>query len=194
MLVKNILKTKKNGILFINTSNDEFKYCFYNTEDFEVYCFCQIKERLQQVDSEINDIEEPTIPTDFFLVGGFDPTRGEGLIKLYKLFDNEDTKQKDIKFLQDIEFKKYAKPEKEEAYKENDETKNMDDTMLINTQSQSVTNILVDNEMFEGFNGAISSIIQSTSTGNILVSCYDGKISLLSKINLELYGKELNFV
>ena len=191
---KKYIEDQKNGILFINTSNDEFKYSFYNTEDFEVYCFCQIKERLQQVDSEINDIEEPTTPTDFFLVGGFDPTRGEGLIKLYKLFDNEDTKQKDIKFLQDIEFKKYAKPEKEEAFKENQESKDMDETMLTNTQSQTGTNILVDNESFEGFKGAISSIIQSTSTGNILVSCYDGKISLLSKINLELYGKELNFV
>ena len=191
---KKYIEDQKNGILFINASDDKFNNKFYNTEDFEVYCFCQIMERPQKADqSKINGIE-PTIPTDFFLVGGFDQTRGEGLIKLYKLFDNEDTKQKDIKFLQDIEFKKYAKPEKEEAYKENDETKNMDDTMLINTQSQSVTNILVDNEMFEGFNGAISSIIQSTSTGNILVSCYDGKISLLSKINLELYGKELNFI
>ena len=96
--------------------------------------------------------------------------------------------------MQDIEFKKYAKPEKEEAFKENQESKDMDETILTNTQSQTGTNILVDNESFEGFKGAISSIIQSTSTGNILVSCYDGKISLLSKINLELYGKELNFV
>ena len=44
-----------------------------------------------------------------------------------------------------------------------------------------------ENEVFHGFEGAISSIIQSISSWNILVSCYDGKISLLSKINLEMY-------
>ena len=47
---------------------------------------------------------------------------------------------------------------------------------------------------FKGFRGAITSIIQSKENFNILASCYDGKISLLSKINLELYGKELNFI
>ena len=50
-----------------------------------------------------------------------------------------------------------------------------------------------ENEIFKGFKGPVNSIIQSTSTFNILVSCNDGKISLLSKINLELYGKDLNF-
>ena len=69
----------------------------------------------------------------------------------------------------------------------------MDDTLLSNTPNQYQKSILLENESFEGFNGAISSIIQSTSTLNILVSCYDGKISLLSKINLELYGKELKY-
>ena len=49
-----------------------------------------------------------------------------------------------------------------------------------------------EKENFHGFKGAISSIIQSSETKNILVSCYDGKIYLLSKLNLEGYGEKLN--
>ena len=192
---------QKNGILFINASNNEFNYKFEETGDFEVYCFCQILERKSSnSNTTINNIDEETTPTNFFLVGGFDQTRGEGLIKLYKLIDNENTKQKKIKFLQDIEFKKYAEPEKEveeieekQEKTDNTDTTDMDDTLLSNTPNQCQKSILLENESFEGFNGAISSIIQSTSTLNILVSCYDGKISLLSKVNLELYGKELKY-
>jgi hypothetical protein len=38
-----------------------------------------------------------------------------------------------------------------------------------------------------GFEGAVSSIIQSQNYGNILVTCYDGNIYLLNKINLGFY-------
>ena len=198
---------QQNGILFINASNDEFKSNFIDTGDFEVYCFCQIMERPLNATTTINNLDEPTViddpvvPTDFFLVGGFDQMRGEGLIKLYKLIDDENIKQKKIKFLQDIEFKKYAAPEKEEEYEKKIEstettktkTINMDNTIIPYYINQSQKIFSVENETFEGFNGAISSIIQSTYSMHILVSCYDGKISLLSKINLELYGKELNY-
>ena len=46
------------------------------------------------------------------------------------------------------------------------------------------------NEIFKGFKGAISSIIQSTQYGNILASCYDGNIYLLSIPNLDFYLQE----
>ena len=44
-----------------------------------------------------------------------------------------------------------------------------------------------ESKNFEGFEGAISCIIQSKRQGNILVSCYDSKIYLLSEPNLEFY-------
>ena len=38
-----------------------------------------------------------------------------------------------------------------------------------------------------GFEGAVSSIIQSQNYGNIIVTCYDGNIYVLNKINLGFY-------
>ena len=145
----------------------------------------------------INNFEDTTLPTDFFLVGGFDKIKGEGLIKLYKLIG--DTNKKEIEFLQDIEFQKYFKPEKEEIEKEEIEKEEIEKVNSINQDDTTYTiftdnkNNNIENEIFYGFNGAISSIIQSTSSGNILVSCYDGKVNLFSEINIELYGKKLNF-
>ena len=40
------------------------------------------------------------------------------------------------------------------------------------------------NKEFDGFKGPISSLIQSKLKGNILATCYDGKVNLLSKVNL----------
>ena len=37
---------------------------------------------------------------------------------------------------------------------------------------------------FYSFNGAISSIIQSKNKGNVLITCYDGNVYLLSLPNL----------
>ena len=193
---KKYSKNQENGILFVNL-NDNYNNKFYNTGDFEVYCFCQIMEKSSSNVKVINNFEDTTLPTDFFLVGGFDKIKGEGLIKLYKLIG--DTNKKEIEFLQDIEFQKYFKPEKEEIEKEEIEKEEIEKVNSINQDDTTYTiftdnkNNNIENEIFYGFNGAISSIIQSTSSGNILVSCYDGKVNLFSEINIELYGKKLNF-
>ena len=193
---KKYSKNQENGILFVNL-NDNYNNKFYNTGDFEVYCFCQIMEKSSSNVKVINNFEDITLPTDFFLVGGFDKIKGEGLIKLYKLIG--DTNKKEIEFLQDIEFQKYFKPEKEEIEKEEIEKEEIEKVNSINQDDTTYTiftdnkNNNIENEIFYGFNGAISSIIQSTSSGNILVSCYDGKVNLFSEINIELYGKALNF-
>ena len=42
------------------------------------------------------------------------------------------------------------------------------------------------NTDFDGFKGPISSLIQSKLLGNILATCYDGKVHLLSKVDLDL--------
>ena len=133
----------------------------------------------------INDFENEISPTNFFLVGGFDRIKREGLIKLYKLIG--DTNQKEIKFLQDIEFQKDFIEKEEEM--DNEQEQNSEISIFLDHTHTPFSNKINDteNEVFHGFEGAISSIIQSISSGNILVSCYDGKISLLSKINLEMY-------
>ena len=101
----------KNGILLINTSNLEnekvYTY-FYDTKNFEVYCFCPILifNYEKMFDDKYNYID-----TDYFLVGGFDSEKGIGGIKLYKIiFDNEKYENK-IEFIQDLDdFKEFKYP------------------------------------------------------------------------------------
>ena len=55
------------------------------------------------------------------------------------------------------------------------------------TQIEYIQDIDIDDENFEYFNGAISCIIQSSITGNILVSCENGNVYLFSDPNIEYY-------
>ena len=89
-------ENEKNGILLINTINlgkkDKENIFFYDTKDFEVYCFCQILNKYYI--------------TDFILVGGFDSKRRVGYIKLFKInFDNS-LYQNNIEFIQDLNYLK----------------------------------------------------------------------------------------
>lgn len=139
---KKYLKDQQNGILLANPQLEDNKTVekpFFSTEEFEVYCFCPIKD------------------TDLFFVGGFDNEINEGKIKLYKvLYDEKEDKawKTKIEFKQDIIFDKG----------ENDKN-------------------------FEGFEGPISCIIQSSS-GEILATCYDGNVYKFSYPNLDFYKLE----
>ena len=192
---------KKNGILLFkieksfndnNDNNDNIKD-FYDTEEIEVYCFCQIMEimKIKEIkDKNKNDNLELDINcqniynkgTEFFLVGGFDKILREGKIKLFML--KKDNNKRKIQFLQDIEIEKNNKwTEKEE---EEFQSKKPDIKEEENKEKKEELKV-PDNKKFYGFHGAISSIIQSSSRKNILVSCYDGKIYLFTKPNLSLY-------
>jgi hypothetical protein len=101
---------QKNGILLIkleiNDNDLKFQKFFYDTDDFEINCFCQIcnVENNNAIGEDITQKENIEIyKTDFVLVGGFDEEKGEGIIKLYKIKNNEDNSEK-LEFLQDIEF------------------------------------------------------------------------------------------
>jgi hypothetical protein len=162
----------KNGILMVtitkNNENNEPKFNkkFIDTGEFEVYCFCPIKdEKKGNLFAEINDYSDHSPKKDIFFAGGFDNTLGEGRIKLFKLVKKEN-EIKDIKFLQDVEIEKTTKME------------------LIEPRTSQKKEIKV-----KVFNGAISSLIQSTTKGNILASCYDGRVYQLSKPNLEKYNE-----
>ena len=96
---KKYRNNKKNGILLVNISDKDIKENFYDTETFEVYCFCPIKYELNQ-----NNKNKDDKIYDYFFVGGYDIKRKKGAIKLYiikyKLKNNEST----IKYIMDIRF------------------------------------------------------------------------------------------
>ena len=159
---KKYYPSQKNGILLINPNlgeNEKIKEPFYDTGDYEVYCFCPIFNKINKNDynllEELNDNFDKIIyieDTVFFFVGGFDEKKQQGIIKLYSIIPGEKTIDTKIKFLQNIEF---------------------DDC----------------NKIFNGFDVHIKCMIQSKSTGNIIVTCADGNIHLFTKPNLELYKR-----
>ena len=148
---------QKNGIYLANPQlkdNKEVNNPFYDTGNFEVFCFCPIL----NLNSDNNILEarrkikiEDTI---YFFVGGFNVDKKEGEIKLFKVIYSEKAYNNKIEFVQDIEFER--------------------------------------NKDFVGFEGAVCCIKQikknNNYLGNILVTCYSGKIYLLSKPNLDFYN------
>ena len=119
---------QKNGILVLCPYNISIKKKFYDTEDFEVFCFCLLN-------NDINDKK-------YLLVGGFDNNLNQGLIKLYDIILYNEIELTELKFNRNIkDFSRFKQP--------------------------------------------ISCIIQSTKTGEIVVTSWDGTINLFSKPNIE---------
>ena len=91
---KKYISSQSNGIFIINPEIKENKKIyskFYDTEEFEVNCFCPIN---LKKDSEF-------VKTDYFLVGGFEKNKRKGIIKLFKvIYDNKSNIM--IKYLEDI--------------------------------------------------------------------------------------------
>ena len=97
----------KNGILLICTDlkHEEFYHYFYDTKNFEVFCFCQIS-IVNNENPIYDDISYKKnikiINTKYVFVGGFDQNRKEGLIKLYRIDCDTLIKNTKIVFLQNI--------------------------------------------------------------------------------------------
>jgi hypothetical protein len=110
---KRYIEGQENGILLVNPQlgdNKDIIEPFYETHEFEVYCFCQILivENKNDNLNNINEIYRKKISitdTDYFLVGGFDLEKREGKIKLYKIIYGNKAWDTKIEFIQDIEFK-----------------------------------------------------------------------------------------
>ena len=163
---KKYIKKQKNGILLINNLKkiDKAEANFYNTNNFEVYCFCPIfiiKEDF--IFAKSSKFKK----TNYFFVGGFDKDRNKGMIKLYRIKKNK----KNIEIEEIVEIYKNEKIDKNEEIKNNNNKKNK------------------QKDYFKGFKGPISSIIQSTSNGNIIITCWDGNVYLFSKPNLDYLEK-----
>ena len=102
---KQYLKNQKNGILVVNIEIEKnnkdinFNHIFYETGHFEVYCFCPILkiEKEKFLDNNIN-IKN----TNYFLVGGFDLYKYQGIIKLYKVIFGKKYYDNKIEYIQDI--------------------------------------------------------------------------------------------
>ena len=80
---KKYIETQKNGILIIDTNSIGEKknlyYTFHDSDDFEVSCFCPLKIKKH------NKMQK----TNYFLAGGLDESKKEGMIKLYRVQYNE---------------------------------------------------------------------------------------------------------
>ena len=149
-------KENKNGILLINVKMENFDiayHLFYDMGSFEVYCFCQISiiNNENPVNGNMADKKKiKKINTNYFLVGGFHENRREGMIKLFKLVQNNN---------------KYR-----------------------NIKMEYIQDIIIENKNeYKGFEGPISSIIQSDIFGNILISCLDGNVYLFKSANIDFF-------
>lgn len=103
---KKYKKNQKNGILLIkiDRKNEAFSNIFYNTKNFEVFCFCHILNVIQTGYIFKNDVE--IHDTDYILIGGFDKAKGKGIMKLFKLLiDENNFLNTKLEYIQDIEMK-----------------------------------------------------------------------------------------
>ena len=156
---KKYFDDQKNGIYLANLQLKNKKGInnpFYDTGNFEVFCFCPILNINPDNNILETENEKKIIDTEYFFVGGFNVDKREGEIKLFKVIFDEKHNDNKIEFVQDIEFER--------------------------------------NKDFVGFEGAISCIIQTKKENNgcILVTCYSGKIYLLTQPNLDYYLKTKN--
>ena len=101
---KKYISHQKNGILLVNIQlcERQVENPFYDTGDFEVYCFCPLFINGETPFSLNYKLKE----TGYFLVGGFDNYKGEGMIKLYKILYSDKAYNAKIEYLQDIVFDK----------------------------------------------------------------------------------------
>ena len=102
---------QKNGILLVNINSENkinISNSFYDTGNFEVYCFCPLMKEDKDAKLRIFQNNHFLIKTDYFLVGGYDNDRKRGMIKLYKLKYNE-SNETSIDYIQEIKPEKRGK-------------------------------------------------------------------------------------
>ena len=109
---KKYLKGQKNGILLLNIKNNEIEinpqenddYFFFNTGTFEIYCICPLLKVEYDKNSKMLEEQKHYIVEDtfYFLIGGFEPNKNRGIIKLYKFNYDEKFLNKKIEYVQDI--------------------------------------------------------------------------------------------
>ena len=204
-------KNNKNGILLLRLqlikNNYKKSEKFYDTKNFEVYCFCPLLEIDNKYILENN--KKQIKDTEYFFVGGFDLNRREGLIKLYKVIYNDDIEKIEIEYIQDIIIEKNTGKKVTQVKNEKKELESykgfIDNEDFVNQASNGKKDLVnskgykdrkkldsqTNNDLvcFKGFKGPISCIIQS-STGGILATCYDGNVYLFSPPKIKSLNNE----
>ena len=102
---KKYLKNKKNGILVVNIDFNiqlNIDYYFYDTKNFEVYCFCPILSYISKNISILGNSNKSKNDTYYFLVGGFNTNKLKGIIKLFKMNYGIQSKKTTIEYIDDI--------------------------------------------------------------------------------------------
>ena len=124
---KKYTESQNNGILIIDTNfskigeKEKIFYVFYGTDDFEVNCFCPLK---------IKNNNE--LVTNYFLAGGLEKEKKQGMIKLYQVQFNEKGNDRiNIEYLQDI------------IIEDNENNKGFDKNIICMKQCQSNGKILI---------------------------------------------------
>ena len=85
---------QKNGILLLSIFGNKIKdKIFYELNDFEPSCFCELL--------YVNNFGE-SYNTNYFLVGGFNKLQSKGGIQLYRINNNNIDNEITIEFIQDI--------------------------------------------------------------------------------------------
>ena len=126
-------REQKNGILILCPNGKKIIDNFYDTGEFEVFCFCLL-------DNNKNNNDK-----NYIFVGGYDNNLNQGLIKLYEIiYDDNNNKIE----LTKLKFKR------------------------------NIYNL-------SNFKEPINCIIQSSKTGEIVVTSWDGTVNLFSKPNLD---------
>ena len=164
---KKYIKNQKNGILFLileikNNNIINFYKDFYDTGNYEVYCFCPIFKVPKKYILDDKNKETTRKETEYFLVGGFDLNKREGLIKLYRVMCGRNYKNIKIEFILDVDFGKYSN------------LMNSFNESSLDTQKIKGKRI----ETFKGFRGPRNCITQTKKEGYRLINCYDGNIYL----------------
>ena len=94
---KKYIKNQKNGILVMNFNEKKnINHFFHETNNFEVYCICPIF----IINGDNITSSNKKNANSFFFAGGFDLKKRKGLIKIYKLI-NENNYCKRIEYMLD---------------------------------------------------------------------------------------------
>ena len=163
---------QKNGILLIDLNN--YRKQFYDTDNFEVYCFCSLYIIIERKSKE-KEKNPKTFSTNYFLVGGSETDKKRGAIKLFKLNYKDDEEENDDKndnIDKDLEIIEFV-----------------DDIEFNNTTEKKNKKF---GDYFTGFNRNISCITQSKKTGKLLITSWDGYVYLFSAPNISYYLNQDN--
>jgi hypothetical protein len=197
---KKYTKEQQNGILLVNPQlgdNQNVEKPFYSTGNFEVYCFCPIlnkKEKKQKKEKKEIIMRNENDYDEFYerREKNGSEERSEMIQEINEFNDknNNDNEQyifEDTNYFLCGGFDEDRREGTIKLYK------TIYGEKAYNTRIEYIQDIYFKKQKdIEGFNGPINCLTQSKKTGNILASCYNGNIYLLTPPNINYYLEEDN--